>query len=103
MPFIRGQSGNPGGKPGAARQELNALLDRVFTPAKRKKVLTKLIEDAEAGQHEARVLLLAYTYGKPVERKEVTGADGAPFIPFDWHATVAEIAEGSDDDPDPSE
>jgi hypothetical protein len=78
MPFQKGQSGNPGGKPGPARQELNTLLDRVFTPTRRKKVLIKLIEDAEEGNHDARVLLLAYTYGRPVERKEVTGADGEP-------------------------
>lgn len=80
MPFQKGQSGNPGGKPGAARQELNALLDQVFKPARRRKVLEKLIEDAELGNHEARVLLLAYTYGKPVERKEVSGPDGEPLF-----------------------
>jgi hypothetical protein len=103
MPFVKGQSGNPGGKPGPARQELNALLDRVFTTPKRKKVLEKLISDAEAGDHEARTLLLAYTYGRPTERREITGAEGTPFIPFDWNATVTEIAEGSDDDPDTPE
>lgn len=79
MPFVKGQSGNPGGRPSEVRQELNALLDKVFTTVKRKKVIEKLIEDAELGNHEARVLLLAYTYGKPVERKEITGADGEPF------------------------
>lgn len=90
MPFVKGQSGNPGGKPGAARQELNDLLDVTFPLAKRRKVLRKLVEDAELGNHEARVLLLAYTFGKPVERKEITGADGTPFkgyvliSPEDW-------------------
>lgn len=103
MPFQKGQSGNPGGKPGPARQELNALLDKVFTPSKRKKVLEKLISDAETGDHDARMLLLAYTYGRPTERRELTGAEGAPFIPFNWHATVAEIEAGSDDDPESSE
>jgi len=77
MAFVKGQSGNPGGKPSARRQELNDLLEATWKPASRKKVLTKLIEDAEAGDHDARVLLLAYAYGKPVERKELTGADGA--------------------------
>jgi hypothetical protein len=80
MPFVKGKSGNPGGKPGAARQELNALLDEVFKPARRKKVLEKLIADAESGNHDARTLLLAYTYGKPVERQELTGADGEPLL-----------------------
>lgn len=93
MPFQKGQSGNPGGKPGAARQDLNALLDRVFTPTRRKKVLEKLIDDAEAGQHDARTLLMAYTWGRPVERKEVSGPDGLPLKayvsidPDDWDST----------------
>ncbi|SRR6266496_2166499 len=76
MPFVKGQSGNPGGRPSEARQELSALLDKVFTIAKRKKVIEKLIQDAEAGQHDARLLLLAYTYGKPIERQEISGPDG---------------------------
>jgi len=102
MAFVKGQSGNPGGKPSEARQELTALLDKRFTPAKRAKVIDKLVEDAIAGQHDARVLLLAYAYGKPTERKELTGADGGPLlgIAFNWNATVTEIAEGSDDDPE---
>lgn len=78
MPFQKGQSGNPGGRPSAPRQELSALLDEHFKPARRKKVLEKLIDDAESGNHEARVLLLAYTYGKPVERQEISGPDGDP-------------------------
>lgn len=78
MPFRKGQSGNPGGKPGAARQDLNALLDEVFKPARRRKVLEKLIGDAEAGNHDARTLLMAYTWGRPIERKEISGPDGEP-------------------------
>ena len=90
MTFQKGHSGNPGGKPGQARQDLNALLDEHFKPARRKKVLEKLITDAELGNHEARVLLLAYTFGKPVERQEISGPDGSPLkgyirvSPDDW-------------------
>lgn len=73
MPFVKGQSGNPGGRPATARKELNELLEVVFSPEKRKKVLNKLVEDAASGNHDARVLLLAYAYGKPVERQEIAG------------------------------
>lgn len=96
MPFQKGQSGNPGGKPGPARQELNALLEQVFKPARRKKVLEKLISDAESGNHDARTLLLAYTYGKPVERQELSGPDGGPLKayvsidPDNWDEPPAE-------------
>jgi len=82
MPFQKGQSGNPGGKPGEARQALNALLDERFPITKRRKVIDKLVEDAMSDDWDvrsaSRTLLLAYTYGKPVERQEVSGPDGAP-------------------------
>lgn len=92
MPFQKGQSGNPGGRPSPKRQELDDLLNTVFTKRRRKQVLERLIQDAEAGEHAARTLLLAYAYGKPVERHEVTGADGEPLF---------KIYERTDDfDPD---
>jgi len=77
MPFQKGQSGNPGGRPSVARQDLNALLTDVWKPASRRKVLQKLIDDAERGDHDARVLLLAYAYGKP---KEAMTHDGGVTI-----------------------
>lgn len=94
MAFVKGQSGNPGGKPSARRQELNELLEVVWNPKSRKKVLTKLIEDAESGDHDARVLLLAYAYGKPIERKEITGSDGEPL-----KAYVSISPDAWDDEP----
>lgn len=108
MPFVKGQSGNPGGKPGEARQQLQALLDKHFTPSKRKRVLELLIEDASSDdwekRKEARPLLLAYTYGKPTEHKEISGADGGA-IPLeiariDYRDGLAEAEAGSASDPD---
>lgn len=97
-------SGNPGGRPSGPRQELQALLAETFTPAARKKVLRKLIEDAQSGNHDARTLLLAYTYGKPTEHKEISGADGGA-IPLeiariDYRDGLAEAEAGSASDPD---
>ncbi len=71
MPFQKGQSGNPGGRPSQARQELSELLMVSWPVAKRKATLRKLAEMAEAGDLESARLLLAYAYGKPVERQEV--------------------------------
>lgn len=82
MPFVKGQSGNPGGKPGKARQQLEALLDECFPLAKRKKLVKLLVDDATSDDYEkrkeARPLLMAYTFGKPIERQEVSGPDGEP-------------------------
>jgi hypothetical protein len=52
--------------------------------AKRKKLIKLLVEDAISEDYErrkeARPLLLAYTFGKPTEYKEIAGADGAPLF-----------------------
>lgn len=104
MPFQKGQSGNPGGRPSAPRQQLSELLEDVFKPARRRKVLEKLIADAEAGNHDARTLLLAYTFGKPTEYKEISGPEGTA-IPLeitrlDYRDGLAGAADGSASDPD---
>jgi hypothetical protein len=84
MTFQKGQSGNPGGRPSEARAALSALLDEQFPLAKRKKVIKLLVEDATSDDYdrrkEARPLLLAYTFGKPTEYKELSGPDGEPLF-----------------------
>lgn len=104
--FKPGVSGNPGGRPSGPRQQLNELLDETFSVASRKKVLKKLIADAEAGNHDARTLLLAYTFGKPTEYKEISGPDGTA-IPLeiqriDYRDGFADAETGSISDPDAS-
>lgn len=80
MPFEKGRTGNPGGRPSQARAELADLLDTRYTKAKRVQTLDRLIalqkSDDERVALDAIKLLMAYTYGKPVERKEIGGMDG---------------------------
>jgi len=103
MAFVKGQSGNPGGRPSEARQQLNALLDDAFPLTKRKKLIKLLVEDSISDDYErrkeARPLLLAYTFGKPTEYKEISGPDGAA-IPLeiqriDYRDGLADAADGS--------
>lgn len=110
MAFQKGQSGNPGGRPSEARAQLSALLDETFPLAKRKKLIKLLVEDAISDDYEkrkeARPLLLAYTYGKPTEHKEISGPDGSA-IPLeiqriDYRDGFTEAADGSASDPDAS-
>jgi hypothetical protein len=107
--FQPGQSGNPGGRPSKRRKELDELLAAEFTDAKRRAVIRALIDDATSDlfevRHEARKTLLAYAFGKPVERKEISGPDGDPIAFVDikqrlLHRLAQETAaDEADSDP----
>lgn len=85
-----GVKGNSGGKKGrsgrkskAEEMGLKALLDECFTVEDRKDVLLALVKEARRTpitNMEAVKLLLAYTFGRPVERHEVTGAEGESLL-----------------------
>lgn len=71
-----GKRPNSGRKSKAEEMGLAALLDQCWTLTDRRKCIERLAQQASAGEMEATKLLMAYTYGKPVERKQVTGEDG---------------------------
>jgi hypothetical protein len=80
-------STNHGGKrPGAGRrpkrqsEELQRLLKKAWPKDAREAVIRKMSEEAQAGNVKAATLLLNYEFGKPVERQEITGADGEPLM-----------------------
>ena len=76
MPFIKGQSGNPGGRakglPAAYRNREG-----------RKSVdfLVQIRNDPKVDDRDritAAKIILGYTYGQPAQSVEIGGADGAP-------------------------
>lgn len=71
-----GVKGRSGRLSKAQMMGLAALLDKCWTPADREKCLNALASKANQGDMEAIKLLMAYTFGKPVDRKEHTGGDG---------------------------
>jgi hypothetical protein len=77
-----GKRANAGRKPRIVEQNLNALLERAVSNEDRESILIKLAEDAQhvsfKVRHEARKLLLAYLFGRPVDRLEIGGEGGGP-------------------------
>ena len=86
MAFTKGHKLSPGGgkRPGAGRKpndlraELPALLDEAIPRADRVAILREQVQAAKNGNTKAAALVLAYLYGKPVDRIESTGEEGGP-------------------------
>ena len=81
MPFVKGQSGNPGGR---------IKLPEEFRIKARKVVDLKVIQFWEEeidsrgpNAIKASELLVAYAYGKPSQAVELTGKEGGP-IEVSW-------------------
>lgn len=82
-----------GRKPKAQDLELHGILSEAWPNERRRAAferLAALAEGYEKNSVEAAKLLLAYTYGKPIDRKEISGPDGEPlksyvaFNPVEW-------------------
>lgn len=104
-----GRKSNGGRRDGAGRKTKAAeddLLKRLKKACKQGKtdlldeVFRKLVEDAlstsQKTRSEARKLLLAYIYGKPVERHVVTGEDGEDLIPTSITVRVVKAGDAKD-------
>jgi Family of unknown function (DUF5681) len=88
MPWKKGQSGNPGGRPKGFK-EIQELAQKYAPTAIRG--LAKIAKDGES--ESARVsawnALLDRAWGKPVQAHQHTGADGGPIE----HRNLTELSD----------
>jgi len=87
-PFVKGQSGNPGGRPKAIfkfgeylRQFFNSnhpQAAEINSKLGYKAVKTQLDVIVQRLAKDDPKVLLAYGFGKPVESLEISGKDGQP-------------------------
>ena len=76
--FVKGHGPVGGGrKPRAAEQEIKTALRNALSD---EKVIGKLADKVMLGEDWAITLWMAYLYGKPVQREEITGADGGNLV-----------------------
>lgn len=83
---MAGQKGRSGRKTKAAELGLQRLLHKCWGKTDRENAVKKLAELASKGHLEAIKLLMAYTYGKPIQRMELPTEDGA-IVPI----TIVEV------------
>lgn len=82
-----------GRKPGSKNRrtvEIEAVL-RPMVPKARKRLLSMLKSDDSELAFRAVQLTLAYVYGRPTERRELTGAGGADLIPPSREAQLPKL------------
>ena len=83
--WLKGETGNPNGRPKKEHEEeYYRILVSICTPAHWKKIVEKMIADAEGGDDKARKLLFDHALGLPVQKTELTGAEGDKII-FEVH------------------
>ena len=75
--FGKGNGGGPGRPRKAAEQEIKTALRNALSD---EKVIGKLADKVMLGEDWAITLWMAYLYGKPVQREEITGADGGNLV-----------------------
>lgn len=77
MPFKKGQSGNPHGRPKREYEiEYANIVQSSCSPSDWKIVCSKAIEQAKRGDAVARKWLSDNLIGLPVQKNEITGKDG---------------------------
>ena len=79
MPFVKGQSGNPNGRPKKEREiKYHDILLSAVTFEQWERIIKRAAKDAERGDTAARNFLAGYLVGPLVQKHEVTGENGSP-------------------------
>lgn len=77
--FVKGASGNPRGRlPKDREEKYFEIMQTAVTFQDWKDITKKAVEQAKRGDAQARKWLSDYMLGAPVQRQEITGADGNP-------------------------
>ena len=77
--FVKGQSGNPNGRPPKERSErYYEITMTACTYDDWKRIVKKAVEQAARGNPTARKWLSDYLVGSPAQKHEHTGKDGGP-------------------------
>lgn len=81
--FKKGQTGNPNGRPKGSLRDIKEVLKDLLSQEKNNSqlidgLMTVVVNKALKGDLKAVEMLLSYTYGKPTQKTEITGAEGAP-------------------------
>jgi len=76
--FVPGSKGGPGRKKLEVSEGVTALIDSVVTVEDWGKIIIKLRDLAIRGNLAAINALMDRRFGKPMQRNEVTGANGGP-------------------------
>lgn len=74
---MAGVKGRSGRRPALQAIKLQSLLDDAWPAKKRYEVVERLHAEAMIGNVEAAKVLLFMCYGRPAQRHEISGPDGA--------------------------
>lgn len=76
--FVKGHTGGPGRPKRKTEEAYFDAFRKYVKPEDWKAIIEKAITDAKDGDTAARKFLADYLIGPPIERKEISGADGSP-------------------------
>jgi hypothetical protein len=74
--FKKGYKGGPGRPPREVEEEYRQILVSNVSQEDWAAIVRRAVSDAKKGDTSARKFIADYLIGPPIERKELTGADG---------------------------